>query len=82
MCAFIQQLGFKDYVSVLDTGAKTVNKIKPLALNTITLLGAVEGDIVSDSVARERPSKETLFELRSEGMNVSGAHVNLRCLEG
>ena len=25
----------------------------------------------------ERPSKDVIFELRSEGMNVSGAHTNL-----
>lgn len=40
-------------------------------------MGAVEGEAIFDRVVMEMPSKEVIFELRSEGMNVSGAHTNL-----
>lgn len=45
------------------------------------MVGVVEGAAISDRVAKERPSKEVIFELRSEGINVPGAHTNLGCLE-
>ena len=44
-------------------------------------MGVVEGAAISDRVAKERPSKEVIFELRTESINVPGAHTNLGCLE-
>lgn len=38
---------------------------------------AVEEAAISDRVARERPSKEVIFEVRPKGINVPEIHTNL-----
>ena len=44
----------------------------------IALMGGSGGGwLFLDRVSMDKPSKEVIFELRSEGMCVSGAHTNL-----